>query len=405
MTLAVRHATSLEEIGAARWDALAGEEIFANSGWLRTLETAQRLPRSPLYSWIEDDQGLAVAVAARLRQPGPPAWNIDWGRYGPLAYVIRPLRHLLERRPTLVCGGQMAPAQPILARPGLPAETYRQLGRQLVAAIESRCRSEGWHLVFRGIVEPDASLRRIFAGRPYLEGAEWPATVIDLRWRSWPDYLKALRQTHPATEKRVRADVNRGRSGGVTVEEVDDPAAVEADLHRILASHHVRKNRDPFYMGPNFASVLKKNLGERAVILVARQNDRILGLSIQLRNRVASHLKFVGMEADAVRTHEAVYFNTTYHEVIRRACEEGFEQLYLGILTYPPKCRRGARLVPVASWSWHPNRARAALLGPLLRYQAARQERRLRPLAALNRAPHEVVRPPYRWSYRPPVGA
>ena len=404
MTLPVRHATSIEQIGAARWDALAGEEIFGNSAWLRTLETAQRLPRVPFYWWIEDEQGPAAAVAARLRPPGPPAWNIDWGRYGGLAYAIRPLRHLFERRATLVCGAQMAPGQPILARPGLSSETYREMGRWLVATIESRCRSEGWNLIFRGIVEPDVHLRQIFSGRPYLEGAEWPATVMDIRWDSWPAYLEELKRTHPATEKRARSQVNRGRSGGVTIEELDDPSAVEADLYRILADHHYRKNRDPFYMGPNFPSILRRNLGDRAIILVARRNDRILGLSIYLRNRTAVQLKFVGMAADALRTHEAVYFNTTYHEMIRRACEGGFQQLYLGILTYTPKCRRGARLIPVSSWIWHPSRTRAAVLRPLLKYQARRQERRLRPLAVLNRAPHETLHPPYRWSYRPPVG-
>ena len=404
MTFRVRQATSIDEIGDARWDALAGEEIFGNSAWLRTLETAQRLPRTPYYWWIEDEQGPAAAVAARLRPPGPPAWNIDWGRYGALAYAIRPLRHLFERRATLVCGGQMAPAQPILARPGLSAETYREMGKHLLTAIESRCRSEGWNLIFRGIVEPDEHLRQIFSGRPYLEGAEWPATVLDIRWDSWPAYLRELKQTHPATEKGARYQVNRGRTSGVTIEEFDDPSALEADLHRILADHHYRKNLDPFYMGPNFLSVLKRNLGDRAVILVARQNGRLLGLAIHLRNRTAVHLKFVGMAADAMRTREAVYFNTTYNEVIRRACEGGFQQLYLGILTYTPKCRRGARLIPVSSWIWHPDRARAALLRPLLKYQAERQERRLRPLAVLNRAQHEVLHPPYRWLYRPPVG-
>jgi hypothetical protein len=78
----VQFASDIGVIGRQAWDELAGEEIFANYGWLRTLETNQQQRRTPFYWWIEDDKGIVAAVAARLRNPGPPAWNIDRGRYG-----------------------------------------------------------------------------------------------------------------------------------------------------------------------------------------------------------------------------------------------------------------------------------------------------------------------------------
>ncbi len=142
MTYKVRSASKIEEIGREAWDTLAGEEIFANYAWLLTLQTTQRQPRNPMYWWIEDQDGIVAAVAARLRGRAPPAWNIDRDRYGLLAYIIRPLRSLVQRRLTLVCGGQMAQGQPILTRPGLSTENYHKLASEILDAIESHCRSK-----------------------------------------------------------------------------------------------------------------------------------------------------------------------------------------------------------------------------------------------------------------------
>lgn len=397
MTWTVRSASSIEEIGREAWDALAGEEIFANYDWLLTLQTTQRLPRIPMYWWIEDEDGILAAVAARLRDRSPPAWNIDQGRYGLLAYVIRPIRSLVQRRPTLVCGAQMAQGRPILTRPGITAEIYHSLASEILDTIESHSRTRRWKLVFRGIVEPDQALRRAFEGRPYIVGAESPGTVMDIHWNSWPAYLKDLKKIHPATEKVIRQQINRGRRGEVIIEELTDPSTVEAELHRILAEHHYRKNRTPYYMKPEFTTVLKKNLGDRAVILVARKNNRIVGVTIHMRNSSAMSLKFVGIATDTLNSREAIYFNITFHQLIERACKQGYQQLYLGILTYVPKYNRGARLVPTTSWLWEPGRVRARMLQRLLFYQARRQERVLSRFSGQNQVSDAAPMPCYKW--------
>lgn len=402
MTSKVRFATHIREIGREAWDALAGEELFANYDWLMTLENSQARPRQSMYWWVEDADGLLVAVTARLRAPEHPAWNIDQRRYGPMAYVIRPLRSLFQRRPTLVCGAQMAQGQPVLTRPGLSAANYHSLVSEILDAIESQCRELRLGLVFRGIVDAEESLRKAFDGRPYIVGAEWPGTVIDIRWDSIPAYLKDLRQTHPASEKLIRQQINRLRRSDIVVEELADPSIVEEELHRLLSQHHFRKNRNPYYMGPNFVTELKKNLGDRAVCIVARKDGRILGVSIHMRNSTAIALKFVGIAPDWVKSREAVYFNVTYQKVIEMACKAGVQQLYLGILTYKPKCHRGARLVPTSSWVWEPTTFRYWVQWLLLCWQARRQKRLLAHYTTQNQLENPL--PCYKWPPRPRAG-
>jgi predicted N-acyltransferase len=281
-------------------------------------------------------------------------------------------------------------------RPGLTGEKYHALASEILNAIESRCRANRWNLVFRGIVEPDKALRGVFEGRRYIVGEEWPGTVLDIHWNSWPDYLKALKHTHRTTEKRIREQLNRGRRGEVVIEELADPSTVEADLYRILADHHYRKNKEDFFMGPNFPTILKQNLGDRAVILVARKKGRIVGVSIHLRNSTAMHLKFVGIDNDMVKSREAVYFSLAFHQLIERACAGGFKQLYLGIMTYYPKCSRGARLVPTSSWIWEPGYL-GAMIQRLLSYQARRQGRGLTPYSDQEPMTGEPPKPCYKW--------
>ncbi len=192
--------------------------------------------------------------------------------------------------------------------------------------------------------------------------------------------------------------VNRGRRSDIIIEELTDPSTVEAELHHILAEHHYRKNRNRFYMNREFTTVLKKNLGDRAVILVARKNDRIVGLTIHMRNSTAMQLKFVGIATEMVKSRAAVYFNITYHHLIESACAERYQQLYFGILTYDSKCRRGARLIPTSNWIWEPRRVRARVLRLLLAYQARRQERVLLPFSGQNQVRNGTALPCYKWS-------
>jgi CelD/BcsL family acetyltransferase involved in cellulose biosynthesis len=138
------------------------------------------------------------------------------------------------------------------------------------------------------------------------------------------------------------------------------------------------------------------------VFIAARTGGRIIGVSIHMRNSTAIALKFVGIAADWVKSREGVYFNVTYQKVIEKACNAGVQQLYLGILTYRPKCHRGARLVPTSSWVWEPTTIRSRVQRLLLSWQARRQERLLAHYTAQNQVENPL--PCYKWPPQPRAG-
>jgi predicted N-acyltransferase len=375
----VRHTTRISDISRNAWGELASITPAADYDWLRTLEEA-RLPwRDTFYWWIEDQQGVVAVVAGNVLKISSVSSDTDRFRYGFFAHVVRPLRRFLQPRPTLVCGNQFSPGYPILTREDLDTEDHRIAVNRLLDAIESYCRSHQYDLNFCWLLEKDKTLGKLFSSRRYLHSACLPFTALDIRWDSWQAYLDYLKANHSATEKSIRSQVNRGRRSGVVIEDVEDPSAYEAEIHNILTEHYFRKNQSDLSLNPKLPTILKNNLGDRALIYIARKDDQVIGVGIYVRNRSAMHWHYFGIADEFVRSRNAVYFNLAYHHPIEQAINAGCKQIVMGTVPYRVKHSRGVRLLPVSNLVWQPNR----LLGWLYRipfaYSSWRQNRKLRP--------------------------
>jgi predicted N-acyltransferase len=375
----LRTAQHIDEIGRKAWGVLQHESLVSDYDWLLTWEDTQLKQRKICYWWIEDGQGVKAAVVAFTRPADPPVRSVDTHRYGSLATPVRWLRKLLlvRQRPTLVCGAQSDPGNPILIRKGLGDTESLQAVSQLLDAIESHCKNHRLALVIRAVPESVPLLRSILEKRPYLEASTPPQSVLDIRWHSWREYLCDLKKNHPSTEKSVRMQVNRGRRSEIIIETLDDPCPYLEEIYAILAGHFQRKNHTPYLMAPEYLKVLKERLGDRALIHVARKDERIIGVSIYLRYGAVMHWVGFGIADDHVRSRNSVYFNLAFHFPIEQACLNGTERMIWGTTAYQAKCSRGARLKPVSNWIWQPRRLLAALQRLPLFYEAWRQKRNL----------------------------
>jgi predicted N-acyltransferase len=375
----VNHSNRICDIDRGSWGALASATPLADYDWLATLEASHQAEHEACYWWIEDEQGVVAIVAALIFAADPLANEIDRQRYGFLAPVVRPLRRLLQNRPTLACGAQLAPGNPVLIREELDSEDRHIAASRLIDTIETYCRTHLLDLFFRAALDSDTGFQALLSGRRFIRFADLPNAVLDIRWNSWQAYLDHLKKEHSSTEKSVRMQVNRGRRDGVVIEELDDPSEYETDIHRILTEHYYRKNQSHLRIDPKFITRLKKSLEDRALIYVARKGDQVIGASVYLRNDTTLHWKLFGIAEDHIRSRNAVYFNLAFHQPIEQACTAGYERIVMGTVPYRVKISRGARLLPASNWIWQPNR----LLGLLQRipfaYAAWRQERNLEP--------------------------
>jgi predicted N-acyltransferase len=375
----LRTAQHIEEIGRQAWGALQHESLVADYDWLLAWEDTQLKQRKISYWWIEDGQGVKTAVVAFVRPADPPVRSVDIHRYGSLATPVRWLRKLLlvRQRPTLVCGAQSDPGNPILIRNGLKDAESRRVVSQLLDAIESHCKIHHLALVIRAVSESDPLLRSVLEQRPYIEAPSPPQSVLDIRWHSWREYLSDLKKSHPSTERSVRMQVNRGRRSGIIIEALDDPSPYLEEIYTILAGHFKRKNHTPYLMGPGYPGALKERLLDRAQIHVARKDERIIGVSIYVRYGAVMHWLGFGIADDHVRSRNSVYFNLAFHFPIEQACLNGTERMVWGTTAYQAKCSRGARLKPVSNWIWQPRHLLAFLQRLPLFYEKGRQKRNL----------------------------
>jgi len=339
--VSIEQVKSVVEVGASEWDRLAGRSVLASYGWLRTLEENFASPVSFRYILARGAAGLVGAVVCQVQEdPASDRLNLDGLLFGRFAKAARRLR--LTALPALVCGTGIGVGEPVLVRGDTPAGERERLTADLVQAVEQTARDHGWTVCFRGVVEANTPIVEALAKRGYLRSREFPAACLELAagWRSFADFRRHLRKTHPRTAKSLSREINLGRRHGLVIEQLEEPARYREHLHRLMNSHSLRLNRKPFPYRPEFFEELKTRLEGRAVIYLARIGEEPIGALVTLRDDDAVYLPMIGIDPDRSRA-SAAYFNLGYNRPIQDSIAAGHRRMFFGRMLYDVKARRG----------------------------------------------------------------
>jgi len=336
----IEEVESLTEVEASEWDRMAGRSVLASYAWLRTLEETCASPAPSRYILARSAAGLVGAVVCQVQGPAGDGFNLDDLLFGRFARAARCLR--LSALPALVCGTRIGVGEPVLVRGDTPPGERECLTADLVQAVEQTARAGGWTVCFRGVAEARSAIVEVLAKRGYLRTREFPTACLELDpgWRSWADYRRHLRKTHPNTAKNLSSELSLGRRGGLVIEQLDEPARYRERLHRLMDSHYFRLNRKPFPFRPDFFEQLKTRLGGRAVIYVARLEEELIGVLVTLRDDDAVYLPMIGIDRDRGRA-SAAYFNLFFNRPIQDSLAAGHRRMFFGKLLYDMKARRG----------------------------------------------------------------
>jgi predicted N-acyltransferase len=361
------------QIEEDQWDALATQNTLASHGWLRTIEEFSVSPCTGKYWLIRDADGILAAVPGILRVNRRRSYMGDRQHYGRLAPMVQSLRR--KPAPLLWCGAQLGSGPPVLLRPGLSAGQIEQLSEALLRKVTKQADANGWSLAIQGAENYDEGVLQAINRAHFIQAPLLPDTLFENRWDSFAEFLLYNRQIHPATEKNMRQQINRGRRLGVIIEEITEIAELtklESRLHQLLDEHFVRLNQVPFPLHAGFLTATKARLGKRLIIYVARRNDHILGVVFAFRYGNSFAVKSVGVANEALRKKDAVYFNLTFHHPIQVGIREKVSRISFGTTNYTPKTRRGMKIVPMHYWVHTRSPIHAACLKPLLKWQSRR---------------------------------
>ncbi len=375
---------TIAKVDPEEWNELARGQVTTSYAWLRLVEDTSVVSRQ-CHCLLARENFQLLAAIFFWEQVDPHAQvNLDTVLFGRLARILRTLG--MTVLPALIGNNPAGPQLTILFREGLSESDREGLLGRMLEFLEGTELAKKRTLCFCGIPADDGGLSKAFSSRKYLCLSEQPTCHMDIRWKSFAEYLRALRQQHPRTEKNIHREISLARRAGISFRRLNEPASCSRYLHALVNSHYLRLNGKAFPFRHEFFSQINARLGDNAAIYVAVQEEHIIGIQVRLQSKEEILLSIIGIGENHYRKH-AVYFNLGYNQVIRDAIEEGIRRIGFGKLVYDTKIRRGCILSDTNMYIRPQNDVRRFFLRCTVPLRAYRM-RLLRPSPGVRRIEH-----------------
>jgi hypothetical protein len=184
-----------------------------------------------------------------------------------------------------------------------------------------------------------------------------PFAAMEIRWRSFGDYLQALRSGY---RRQARANLAHRDLPGVTIalaERIEDTAEEFHPLYLQVMDHtdfHIET------LTPAFFRNLGRELGPKIRLVTVRRSGDLLGGALMAFDRDHATFLYAGFDYAHLREHDT-YFNLLY-AMVEAAILAGSKQLLFGQLSSDAKTRMGARMSEVFAYA----KGRGFPLGPVV---------------------------------------
>jgi hypothetical protein len=186
-----------------------------------------------------------------------------------------------------------------------------------------------------------------------------PFAAMEIRWRTFGEYLQALRAGY---RRQARANLAHRELPGVTIalaERIEDRADEFHPLYLQVMNHtdfHVET------LTPAFFRNLGRELGPAIRLVTVRRNGDLLGGALMAFDRDHATFLYAGFDYERLREHDT-YFNLLY-AMVEAAIAAGSQQLLFGQLSSDAKTRMGARMSEVFAYA----KGRGLPLGPVVKH-------------------------------------
>ena len=190
-------------------------------------------------------------------------------------------------------------------------------------------------VLFRDFYEEELSFYDRLLGMGYSRIHNLPGTRLEIRWRSFDEYLGTMISHY---RRKLLAQRKKLQKPGVSVEVVKDFSAYAKDLQRLWenAYRHASEYKRE-YLTEDFFRNIALHLGERSALILVRLNGQYIGFSLLLFDDEALIPLFCGL--DYTRNADyGIYFNLLY-EVVEVGIREQIKEIDFGITTHCSQAR------------------------------------------------------------------
>lgn len=349
-SLHIAIADRFSHLNVESWRAVtAGQSFFHSAEYQRGFERFSPANIEPRYALICDrDEPLATLcmqiARVDLRQVGDNS----------LSGKFEELRSRVQQR-VLVCGNLLAY--------GLHGVCFREgVDRSLVWPIVTevlyrvrRAEKLAGHtdlVLIKDMDETALAESRVLADLSYGAVPTEPNMVLTVNpgWRSHEGYLKSL-------TSKYRSDIKnrifkKFDEAGCRIERLENVGAHAGELHSLYLQVQGNATLRPFTLPESYWPGLAETAGENVVIHVARQDDRIIGFILTLKDGDTAFAYHIGFDRPTAERGVPIYLRLL-HESLAQAIAFDCRRVSFGRTALEPKSRMGCAPQPTYIWARH----------------------------------------------------
>ncbi len=335
----VRVFDSIRDIAAADWDEVAGAAAAPRShAYLSAIEASGINDCRFFYPVVFDASGRILAhacvytITTDLTQTLPAQWQ------SAAAAVKRLWRGFLQVKIT-ECASPLVPGHSISIRPGAPrAALMRRLGRA-VAELARRERSR--LVVFRDFLDAERADADALFEEGYNRASNMPLARIRVRWKTYEEYLDAMRSRYRKDLKRRLERVERSGQRALRLEHFAERAALWAE--QVATMYDRSKSFKRERIGVRYYEEIERIPVRNRMVLAAGRDGHAVAHGLVLFDAEHTIATYFGRDAGPPG-------NEWFHllnEVIRLGIERGSRYICLGLGSYDAKSLVGADFEPL----------------------------------------------------------
>lgn len=182
-----------------------------------------------------------------------------------------------------------------------------------------------------------------FERAEFLPVMGYPSTVLETPWRSFEEYLDALRN---AQRKNIKKTLRYLDQPELTVEAIDDFAA-EAEKYAALWKQVNDKSGSYQHelLNSAYYESMSRELGAASYVVTMRREGEPVAVGLCLQGEEEVTFLHVGIDYRWNQQYQ-LYFNM-FVECLKEAIRRGAKRIDVGITTYFFKCKLGCELNPL----------------------------------------------------------
>ncbi|MGH8503440.1 MAG: GNAT family N-acetyltransferase [Gammaproteobacteria bacterium] len=332
---------SLERVGAAEWNRLAGDEPFLSHEFLVALErhgcVGQTFGWHPLHLLVRDARGALVgAIPMYIKTNSYGEFVFDW------SWASAYERHGLEYYPKLVVAIPYTPitGPRLLVRADVDAVRVKD---RLIEQTIALCRAQGFtgaHWLFTDHTDTERLRTHDLMLR----------LGVQYHWRNagYRDFDHFLAGFQSRKRKKIRRERQRVAEQNIALRVVHGDEADErlwATVHRFYTGTFDRKWGIPT-LNLGFFKEIGRTLGARVVLVIAEIGSKPVACAVNFRSDNALYGRFWGCD----QAFHSLHFEACYYQGIDYCIRHGLGRFEPGA---QGEHKIGRGFLPTRTWSAH----------------------------------------------------